>query len=53
MDHQTGKREAYEEVLALLDREIAKSKDNGDLQTAELFELIRAKVKAHAERQTP
>lgn len=42
--------EAYAEVVQLLDREIAKSKDNGDLDTAEVFELIRAKVKAHSER---
>jgi hypothetical protein len=43
-----GERRAYDQVLELLDKEIAKAKDNGDRQTAEVFELIRAKVKAHS-----
>lgn len=45
-----GQRLAYEQVLEMLEKEIAKSKDNGDLQTAEVFELVRAKVKAYSLR---
>ncbi len=51
-DEEKGFRRAYEQVLELLDKEIAKAKDCGDLQTAEVFELVRAKVKAHSERST-
>jgi hypothetical protein len=41
-----GERRAYTQVLELLEKEIVKAKDNGDFDTAEVFELIRAKVKA-------
>lgn len=37
---------AYVEVLELLDTEIAKSKDRGDLPSAELLEILRAKISA-------
>jgi thioesterase domain-containing protein len=47
---ELARAHAYEQVLELLDREIAKAKDNGDLDTAEVFELIRAKVKAHSDK---
>lgn len=37
---------AYDEVLELLDVEIAKFKERGDLATAEIIEVMRAKVRA-------
>lgn len=40
------RRDIFAEVLALLDSEIEKAKDRGDLTTAETIEVIRAKVKA-------
>lgn len=46
-----GYEKAQEQALDLLDKETEKSKSNGDFQTAEVFELIRAKLKAHGEKK--
>lgn len=43
---RTGQRLAYDQVLILLDTEIARFKDCGDFVTAEVIEVLRAKVKA-------
>jgi hypothetical protein len=48
-----GSRRAYEQVLEMLEREIVKAKECGDAQTAEVFELVRAKVKAYSLRAEP
>jgi hypothetical protein len=41
-----ARENAYAEVIDLLDAEIGKAKDRGDLTTAETIEVLRAKVKA-------
>ena len=46
MTTDEAKTQAYGDVLALLDSEIAKAKERGDLTTAETIEVLRAKVKA-------
>lgn len=43
---RNGRQSAYDEVLSLLDAEIAKFKDRGDSAAAEVTEVLRAKVKA-------
>jgi hypothetical protein len=45
-----GRTEGYNAVLELLDSEVAKFKERGDLTTAEIIEVMRAKVKARSER---
>jgi hypothetical protein len=45
-----GRAQAYDEVLELLDAEIAKFKERDDLMTAETIEVMRAKVKARSEK---
>ncbi len=37
---------AIDEVCGLLDKEAEKSRDNSDLETAGLIDMLRAKVKA-------
>lgn len=39
---------AYDDVLQLLDEELAKAKDRGDTHAAEVIEVLRAKVKARS-----
>ena len=43
---EDSKAEAYKNVLGLLECEINKAKERGDLATAETVEVLRAKVKA-------
>lgn len=43
-----GYEAAFGEVLELLDAEISKSRERGDLTTAETIEMLRAKVKARS-----
>lgn len=46
LGEESGAARAYAGVYALLEREAEKSKLNGDLETAELYEILLAKVKA-------
>jgi hypothetical protein len=43
---RAGQRLAYDQVIILLDTEVTRFKDCGDFTTAEVIEILRAKVKA-------
>lgn len=43
-----GRRAAYDDSIQLLDEEQAKAKERGDDVTAELIDILRAKLKARA-----
>lgn len=45
---RVGQRLAFDQTIVLLDTEIARFKDCGDFTTAEVIEILRAKVKAKA-----
>lgn len=43
---EDARARTIEEIVELLDREVQKMKDRGDLTSAEVVEVVRAKVKA-------
>ncbi len=46
LDEEVGATRAYAKVYALLEHELTKFKDRGDLHAAEVTEVLLAKIRA-------
>ena len=53
MSPEEIRKKVYANVIAVIDREITRANLVGEFRAAEQYEVIRAKVKAQAERQSP